>query len=407
MQMALKTTSIRASFLIPRQITAGLSVLLLFFYEQFMHTRGSGPEPLKTHQILKLVEPQMKRFLERDMSFYNNTRIYVEDLLNLIDREQYQGKLGLFKVEKGRVEHIAGASGELIFSDFVHHILPAAARRISHLDLQPLYVLVNGWDEPLGQTHFGKPGCLTNLLSQHANLEHRYPLSDEEMLRTPVWSPAKLQCQRDLLYPYWQLSTFPKITNVTPWEEKIPKIFWRGSSSGAGTLRKLHTTNHRIRLVRSFLNLTDSDIRLSTIFHYHTIPEWKNLSRELLTANLTGNYVAIDQWSTYKFLLDIGGSSYSQRLSELCQMRSVVFVISPYDDLLLRSLHTGRHYFRVGLSGAKLLALLEDLRADDDIAKQISNRLLNQYKKYMGSKDYVVNYISAALILLNSSVHFA
>ena len=206
-----------------------------------------------------------------------------------------------------------------------------------------------------------------------------------------VFSSAKTDCHADILFPSVYHMGFQ------PWDpfpgEKEDVLFWRGSSTGQSNTLTTWPQNHRFKIMKWKDRTITSE--LSPSQKLGPLPRTKGLSplralQEILSLRITpkqstridfgitvvhqcGNdcaqlkkviselgYMAetspMKTWSRYKYLLDIDGNSFSQRLQSFFKYSgSLVFRASIfnnwYDGWLVQP---WKHYIPVNIDGSDL-----------------------------------------------------
>ena len=103
-----------------------------------------------------------------------------------------------------------------------------------------------------------------------------------------------------------------RLTRDIAWKDRKAALFWRGTTTGWGTARRaiLHKgKNHRAWLVRALRQATaqrNLSIDVGFTGFIQNIPRLEELSAP---------YVDFSSWNEYKFILDMGGNSYSRLLT--------------------------------------------------------------------------------------------
>jgi hypothetical protein len=89
----------------------------------------------------------------------------------------------------------------------------------------------------------------------------------------------------------------------------------------------------------------------------------------------SGNrWVSIESHADYKYLLDIRGIGWSARLKYLLLTGSVVFVMDrPDNEYYWNNFIPWVHYVPVSADGSDLIMLLEKIRSDQELAKNMAN----------------------------------
>lgn len=290
----------------------------------------------------------------------------------------------LWCINGTRVEHWAGAPSDWHWDCYVRTLLPRAAA-VLNLS-KPIWLLLGSMDEPANRV---RSTCPHSVQTAHANV-FGWPdrVTDEEAELLPFFSPAKIRgCHRDWLYPFGEICESQQVEvdgGITLWEERRTRAFWRGSSTGFGNLN----TNHRVNIVR-FLR------RDSRRLH-HDVGITSFAQGMAEDPELASPKSALSGWHVHKHLLDMGGNSYSRRLSLLAQLGSSLVVVNPFEDVFSRTLVHKKHVLRVEINGTNVADAFEWLRQNDARAKALGNSLTKHWKSRFNNDSLVLetaNYL--------------
>ena len=111
-----------------------------------------------------------------------------------------------------------------------------------------------------------------------------------------------------------------------PWEHKIPKVVWRGTSTGRESSRWQELP--RFQLVMKGVEHQDTmDFAFSKLNQGWEKPPYAEAIKEAL-GDKVGNSIAFSDFMKYKGVLDLEGNSWSSRLGHLFCLNSVVLRVS-------------------------------------------------------------------------------
>lgn len=196
----------------------------------------------------------------------------------------------------------------------------------------------------------------------------------------PVFGDATMQgCFADIAVPTGYGDSLreepPANLEHLTWENKIDKLLWRGTSTGALHLESdydLRQTRHRHREhIHQTLrhNVSDYDIGIVDWLQCSSAELCKYLARNLGTVDR----VPSEQYGRYRYLLDMDGNSFSQRYVHLLRhTESLVFRMSLFDQwetLLTRPMV---HYVPVAFNPDSVAEMLRWARQNDADARSIA-----------------------------------
>lgn len=101
-------------------------------------------------------------------------------------------------------------------------------------------------------------------------------------------------------------------SSITDWDERSDRIVWRGSTTGAGRISKLHLSAQdpeliaRVRLCLALKDVPGTDVKLSGIAQS---ADRSMDSERLARAGILGEFVSPICWHGFKFAIDIDGNS--------------------------------------------------------------------------------------------------
>ncbi len=364
------------------------------FYPNSHHPRFSAYyEELCLHHLL----PHFQRDIERDLKHWSGRSFRVSTLKRSLDdlsdsvpsHAQY---LGLFQLRNGRVYHrYAGvdlAAGNVQYTDFISSLEgEMRAHHYYHPSPPPLpdtWMLLNVRDYPvvyafpdetrnergcpdelqrsLMELHgYGRSPFLANVTPATASYDRGDVADQTRDVRYdfPVMSATSIgACFHDILYPFYEiggggewwgsgvvrdfvvpvakflgLHWYPRMEYLrgsTPWSQRKDVVVWRGAASG-GRLNSEETmhTNQRVRLVEhgqaDRTGVYDFGFTDARPEMWEDNPKIKDMLRQPISMP--------KQVGRYKYMVDLDGNTYSQRLplllsSDIALLRTGLFLFS-------------------------------------------------------------------------------
>lgn len=227
--------------------------------------------------------------------------------------------------------------------------------------------------------------CARHPAFTHRNEGHSFLFRPATALFTfsllPVFSDATLPgCFADIAVPTGYGSGLREeppsnLAHVT-WENKIDKLFWRGTSSGTAHLdsdydlsqtRYRHRENMHLTLRD---NVSDYDIGIVDWIQCSSAELCQFLAHKLGTVNR----VPGEQFGRYRYLLDMDGNSFSQRYVHLLRhTKSLIFRMSLFDQWETLLTRPGVHYLPVAFNPESVAEVLHWARQNDASAKLIAD----------------------------------
>ncbi|KAJ7158012.1 glycosyl transferase family 90-domain-containing protein [Mycena crocata] len=170
----------------------------------------------------------------------------------------------------------------------------------------------------------------------------------------PVLSMTKISpCFADILVPsefYYSDSNWTphyKYTNNIAWENKIPKLYWRGMTSGGWVYDDNYHAFPRFRVVdigRSHQDIMDVAF---SAFHESLCGERCDGDKIKAEYNITGGSFPREDVYRYKFAFDTDGNSFSGRYLGLLRSGSLVFKSTVFEEYFNDWLRPFQHYIPV------------------------------------------------------------
>ena len=176
------------------------------------------------------------------------------------------------------------------------------------------------------------------------------------------------------------------------WAERVPKIFFRGSSTGSGKNFEHKGTerHHRyrfVKLLKGHEDIADEGmLDVPGVYEGHRLP--------------------IHEWSRYKHILNLGGQSYGLRTATTAMTNSTLVEANIYVDLIIASLTEYEHYVRAKFDGSDMVDLLLWLRDHDGEAEAMGQRLREHYERHF-TDEALIEYTAELLTRYSRAITFA
>jgi hypothetical protein len=160
-----------------------------------------------------------------------------------------------------------------------------------------------------------------------------------------------------------------------PWSEKIPKLFWRGSTTG----NRARQPGHRLDFLTQWVHHNDDkiDIGFNNIVQMTSKFQHEYIERHYSDkGKRTRKWTSLHDMNRYKYLLSIEGNDVASGLKWMLYSNSVVFMSRPtvatwaMEDLLIPFVH----YIPVANDYSNLLAMVHWAEEHDDACQEISRR---------------------------------
>lgn len=189
---------------------------------------------------------------------------------------------------------------------------------------------------------------------------------------------------------------YPRIPQ-TPWEQKIKKAVFRGSSTGVGVTEE---TNKRLKALQ--IGTENKDILDVGITKWNTRPRKHETEVYLRTIErstypVIGKLSPLEQ-SRYAYVLNIEGHVAAYRLSYEMSFGSVILLVdSEWKMWFSRFIIPWKHYVPVKADLSDLVEKVQWCIQNDDECKQIAHNSIEFYNKYL-SMDGVLDYLQKTFI---------
>jgi len=304
--------------------------------------------------------------------------------------------IGLWVVERAAALCVAGAcTPDWHWELWARTVLPAAARsaRLS----KPVYFVLHGWDEPLSPYPRGCLDPQRETWFKHVLDNPHGVLTPEDAQQSVIFSPAVIQgCHTDILFPYGEevqndeerrgADAIPH----TPWQAKKARLAWRGSPTGGGGAE-----NHRLRTVQLIhAMLPDGDVFFNVGAVRRRWFQPDPPGHVIVDASLVRKSIPFADFARYKYLLDVGGHSYSRRLARLGQLNSTLLLFHAFSDLATLALRPRIDYVPISnvsdvasaltmLQKRDTLAFFMAQNARRRLRKALTPSSLEQYTRFV------------------------
>lgn len=267
------------------------------------------------------------------------------------------------------------------------------------------------------------------LISQNELEERPDPANGEPVL---VYSrPADVRVGSLVLVPMWEYMTswarktagrVARANVISPWSTRKPVAFFRGADSGCrlpgtiATIRRARRRNAcdpwslvnwplwpRARLAllsRERPDLIDAKIVSNFVHHPH-------LHKAFPAHNLTGSGAAIEEHLRYKYLVDLDGTTQSNRLIWALMSASLVLKQQSHNVIWCSStLKPWRHFIPLRGDLADLPGRIAWAVSNDVAAQAISERASRFARRHLGL-EAALNYLHHVLLSLAKATELA
>lgn len=189
---------------------------------------------------------------------------------------------------------------------------------------------------------------------------------------------------------------YPKIIQ-TPWNKKIPKAVFRGSTTGAGVTEE---TNKRLKALQ--IGTENEDLLDVGITKWNTRPRKHESDVYLRTIERDTYPVAgrlsPQEQSKYAYVLNIEGHVAAYRLSYEMSFGSVILLVdSDWKMWFSRFIIPWKHYVPIKADLSDLVEKVEWCRENDTECQKIAQNSVEFYNKYL-SMDGVLDYLQKTFI---------
>ncbi|KAL2822518.1 hypothetical protein BJX63DRAFT_417584 [Aspergillus granulosus] len=220
----------------------------------------------------------------------------------------------------------------------------------------------------------------------------------------PVFSQSKVSTFQDILYPspwYWAKKVPYVKEKDYSWEEKINKIYWRGSTTGGFSKGGGWRRHHRQLMVGNINALNTAKILIKADagqwkseevdrHDYHGLFDVQFTSvgqcdRNDCAAqseffNITEPVEQQEAWA-YKYLVDIDGNAFSGRYHAFLQSNSLVCKVALFREWHDERLKPWVHYVPLSLKGDEVVETMRFFTSEDEARNRLWD-LSKKWRKY-------------------------
>ncbi|KAL6233437.1 hypothetical protein BDW75DRAFT_232013 [Aspergillus navahoensis] len=217
----------------------------------------------------------------------------------------------------------------------------------------------------------------------------------------PVFSQSKVSTFQDILYPspwYWANKVPYVMQKDYKWEEKIDKLYWRGSTTGGFSKGGGWRRHHRQLMVSNINALDNAKILAKTDGQQWKAKEvdrsnYRNFFDVQFTSvgqcdhndcaaqmeyfNITKPVDQQEAWS-YKYLIDIDGNAFSGRYHAFLKSNSLACKVALFREWHDERLKPWVHYVPLSLKGDELVETMRYFSSEEEAR----NRLWDLSKKW-------------------------
>ncbi|KAL4997289.1 hypothetical protein BDV10DRAFT_195192 [Aspergillus recurvatus] len=217
----------------------------------------------------------------------------------------------------------------------------------------------------------------------------------------PVFSQSKVSTFQDILYPspwYWANKVPYVMQKDYGWEEKIGKLYWRGSTTGGFSKGGGWRRHHRQLMITNTNGLDKAKVLAKTDGEQWKAKEvdrsnYRDLFDVQFTSvgqcdrndcaaqmeffNITEPVEQQEAWS-YKYLIDIDGNAFSGRYHAFLKSNSLACKVALFREWHDERLKPWVHYVPLSLKGDELVETVRYFSAEEDAR----NRLWDLSKKW-------------------------
>ncbi|KAL4769322.1 hypothetical protein BDW60DRAFT_218916 [Aspergillus nidulans var. acristatus] len=217
----------------------------------------------------------------------------------------------------------------------------------------------------------------------------------------PVFSQSKVSTFQDILYPspwYWANKVPYNMQKDYNWEEKIDKLYWRGSTTGGFSKGGGWRRHHRQLMVSNINALGNAKVLTKTDGGQWEVKEidrsdYRDLFDVQFTSvgqcdrndcaaqmeffNITEPVEQQEAWA-YKYLIDIDGNAFSGRYHAFLKSNSLVCKAALFREWHDERLKPWVHYVPISLKGNELVETMRYFSSEEEA----HNRLWDLSRKW-------------------------
>jgi hypothetical protein len=229
--------------------------------------------------------------------------------------------------------------------------------------------------------------------------------SDEfaDILLPTVEDWARVKNHENIWFPWWCKNFVFKFE--TPWDKKINKAIFRGSSTGIGT-----TIRDNMRLKACFLSNKFPELLDAGITKWNLRPRKKLGKKYLETINIytlpfgLKKQMSPDEQSKFKYILHIDGHVNAYRLSLELGMGSVILKVNSKYNLWFSSLLKEYvHYVPILDDLSDLVSQIKWCQENDAKCQEIARNAKKFYDEYL-NKESILDYLQVLLCKVKKHV---
>lgn len=209
--------------------------------------------------------------------------------------------------------------------------------------------------------------------------------SDPDETCMPLATPTYEQWgkyQNIITSRHW-ISIFQQQEQENPWDAKINKAVWRGSTTGEKWMFPNWRDLPRVKLVQiaaEHSHLIDAGL---TNFNNRNDTEIK----EIMDLGLAGQRIEMHDYQKYKSIIDIDGNSWSSRFADLLCMNSVVIKVQPrWIDYFYPELQPWVHYVPVHANLSNLVEIVTMVTSNDNTIQNNMRQIIQNANDWCRSK---------------------
>ena len=186
----------------------------------------------------------------------------------------------------------------------------------------------------------------------------------------PVLGHTKLSgCFSDIVFPSnYHYPFHPSLDKSKAWEERLPKLYWRGKSTGGHAAKDNWVHFHRQRLIQMYKNNTEL-FDIGIVAYPQCEEEACEAQKQRLGETPRDPPHAHE---AYKYILDIDGNTFSGRFPRLLVSGGLVFKMTIFTEYFSKWLQPYVHYIPVSPDLSDLESKIKWAIDHDEKAKEIA-----------------------------------
>ncbi|KAK6097444.1 hypothetical protein MT418_003062 [Batrachochytrium dendrobatidis] len=189
----------------------------------------------------------------------------------------------------------------------------------------------------------------------------------------PILSQSRISnCFKDILIPsiyYYHLyAGGSSQADSYPWQNRLPKAYWRGSTTGGWNQNGNWKTFHRMRMIDAIQKKPELyDVALTDAIQCEP-DDCNEMTKQF-------HMVSHEPFETvykYKYALDVDGNTFSGRFFRLLESQTLVFKATIFDEFFQRWIVPWEHYIPIEMDFSDLDQKIEWAKNNDDRARRIA-----------------------------------